>query len=115
MNITDLKVYTPAKDFEASKRFYSDLGFQLEEAWGGNVDCTLGGASFRLQDFYVKDWADNFMMRFEVDDVHTWYEHAKNVIETGKHDARIAEPEMNGDTTICHIWDPSGILLIFLC
>lgn len=57
MEITDLKVYAPAKDFEESKRFYTDLGFTLTEAWGGTFDCQLGAASFRLQDYYVKDWA----------------------------------------------------------
>jgi len=70
MEIIDLKVYTPAKDFEESKRFYRELGFTLTDAWGGTMDCELGGACFRLQNFYVKDWAENFMMRFDVDDVH---------------------------------------------
>ena len=35
LNITNLKPYVPAKDFELSKRFYSALGFTMCEAWGG--------------------------------------------------------------------------------
>jgi|GEM_PF-4264799 len=75
-SIDHLKVYTPAKDFELSKRFYAALGFELTKAWGGNVDCRLGGAEFRLQNYYVADWANNFMMQFCVDDARLWLEHA---------------------------------------
>ena len=114
LSINSLKVYTPAKDFEESKRFYAALGFQQKESWGGSIDCQLGGAEFRLQNYYVADWANNFMMQFWVDDVHAWYEHARNVIDEGKFNARVSEPELIGDTTICHVVDPSGILLIFI-
>ena len=115
MEIIDLKVYTPAKDFEESKRFFRELGFTLTDAWGGTMDCELGGASFRLQNFYVKDWAENFMMRFDVDDVHAWYDHVKKMVATGRYkDVRVGPPEKTGDTLILHVWDPSGILLIFI-
>ena len=50
-SIIDMLVYTPAEDFEMSKRFYNALGFELTEGWGGTMDCRLGGASFRLQDY----------------------------------------------------------------
>ena len=115
LTINELLIYTPAQDFEQSKRFYSELGFAMTEGWGGTMDCRLGGAAFRLQNYYVKDWAENFMMKFDVDDVRAWHEHAKNVIDNGDFgNARIAEPELIGDTLICHVWDPCGILLIFV-
>jgi catechol 2,3-dioxygenase-like lactoylglutathione lyase family enzyme len=41
-----LIVYTPAKDFALSKRFYTGLGFELTEGWGKTMDCRLGGAFF---------------------------------------------------------------------
>jgi hypothetical protein len=113
--IKELVVYTPAQDFEISKRFYDALGFELTEGWGGTMDCRLGGAVFRLQNYYVKDWAENFMMKLVVDDVEAWYLHAKKVIDDGSYSsARYAEPEMIGDTKIFHVWDPCGVLLIFI-
>jgi hypothetical protein len=113
--IIDLLIYTPAKDFEMSKRFYADLGFDMTEGWGGTMDCRLGGAAFRLQNYYVKDWAENFMMRFGVEDIPGWYEHAKRVIDNGNYaNARVSKPEMAGDTLIFHVWDPCGVLLIFV-
>ncbi|QQS33461.1 MAG: glyoxalase [Acidobacteriota bacterium] len=113
--INQLVVYTPAENFEVSKAFYAALGFTLTEGWGGTMDCQLGGATFRLQNYYVKDWAENFMMKFDVDDVDAWYSHGKQVLDANSYGhARIAEPEMIGDTKIMHIWDPCGVLLIFI-
>lgn len=114
-NINELVVYTPAKDFEVSKRFYAALGFQLTEGFGETMDCRLGGAVFRLQNYYVKDWAENFMMKFDVDDVDGWYAHVKGVLDRDTYGhAKVAEPEMVGDTKIMHVWDPCGVLLIFI-
>jgi hypothetical protein len=114
-SIRELVVYTPAEDFEISKSFYAALGFELTEGWGDTMDCRLGGAVFRLQNYYVKDWAENFMMKFDVDDVDAWYQHAKTVIDGGTYGhARYSEPEMIGDTKIFHVWDPCGVLLIFI-
>ncbi len=113
--IKELVVYTPSKDFEVSKSFYSALGFELTEGWGDTMDCRLGGAVFRLQNYYVKDWAENFMMKFDVDNVQVWYEKVKKVVDESSYgNARVAEPEMVGDTKIMHVWDPCGVLLIFI-
>jgi len=55
------------------------------------------------------------MMKFDVDDVQAWHEHAKRVIDDGSYsNARYDEPEIIGDTKICHVWDPCGVLLIFV-
>jgi hypothetical protein len=114
--IEELSVYTPAKDFELSKRFYAALGFTLTEGWGDTVDCRLGDAVFRLQNYYVKDWAENFMMKFSVKNIEGWHAHAKKVIDEGDFgDARISAIEtVGGDTKIFHVWDPCGVLLIFI-
>ncbi len=115
-SVKELLVYTPAEDFEVSKKFYAALGFTLTDGWGGTMDCRLGGAVFRLQNYFVKDWAENFMMKFDVDDVDAWHEHAKKVIHEGEFgNARYDKPEtVGGDTKIFHIWDPCGVLLIFI-
>ena len=60
--IRDLKPYVPARDFELSKRFYLALGFVMTPGWGGTADFELGGSRFRLQDYYVADWANNSMI-----------------------------------------------------
>jgi len=116
LEIKSMNVYVPAKDFELSKRFYAALGFTLTEAWGGNFDCRLGNSLFRLQNYYVEGWANNFMLQFQVDDANAWYEHAKAIIDDGEFgDARVMLPEaVTEDTIITHVVDPSGVLLIFI-
>lgn len=114
-SIKELVVYVPSQNFELSKSFYSALGFELTEGFGDTMDCRLGGAVFRLQNYYVKDWANNFMMKLDVEDVDAWYAHVKDVLDQGEYgSARMAEPEMVGDTKVLHVVDPSGVLLIFL-
>ena len=116
LDIKSMNVYVPAKDFDLSKRFYQALGFTLTEAWGGNVDCRLGNSLFRLQNYYVKDWANNFMLQFDVGDAQEWYDHVKPLIDSGEYgDARVMLPEaVAGDTIITHVVDPTGVLLIFI-
>ncbi len=79
------------------------------------MDCRLGGTVFRLQNYYVKDWAENFMMKFDVEDVDAWHAHAKSVIDAQTYGhARYDVPALIGDTKIFHVWDPCGVLLIFI-
>lgn len=113
--IRDLKAYVPAKDFELSKRFYSALGFAMSEGWGGTADFELGGSRFRLQNYYVADWANNFMMVMRVDDVDAWHRLATEVARDPDFAAiRVAEIEEVGGSRVLHVVDPSGVLLIFV-
>jgi len=115
LKIRDLKVYVPAKDFEQSQRFYTALGFKASEGWGGTVDFELDGNRFRLQNYYVKDWADNFMILMGVDDVEAWHQHVKQLADSGEFDnIRIKAPEPVGNSLVFHVVDPSGVLLIFV-
>lgn len=115
LEIRDLKAYVPAKDFEKSKRFYTALGFRASEGWGGTADFELNGNKFRLQNYYVKDWAENFMFVMGVDDVAAWHEHVKSIIDSGEFDnVGIQAPEIVDDSLVLHVVDPSGVLLIFV-
>ena len=115
LSINDLKVYVPAKDFEQSKRFFTALGFRMSEGWGGTGDFELNGNRFRLQDYYVKDWADNFMIVMGVDDAEAWHRLALEIANSGEFDGvRVQPPETVGDSLVLHVVDPSGVLLVFV-
>jgi hypothetical protein len=115
LQITDLKTYVPSQNFKESKQFYLELGFELTEAWGGNVDCKRDNAQFRLQNYYVKTWADNFTLQFGVKDARAWYEHVKPIVESGRYkNVRVSEPEEVEGDIITRVWDPCGVLLIFI-
>lgn len=115
LTIRDLKVYMPAKNFEQSKRFYAALGFTMSEGWGGTADFELNGHGFRLQDYYVKDWADNFMVVMGVDDIEAWHQRANEIASSGAFGrVKVKPPESVDDTRVLHVVDPSGVLLIFV-
>ena len=115
LSINNFKVYMPAKDFELSKRFYNALGFKLSPGWGGTADFELNGYWFRLQNYYVKDWAENFMVVINVDDAHAWYQHVQQIERSGEFtNLRIKPPEIVDDSVVLHVIDPSGVLLVFV-
>lgn len=115
LTIKDMKAYVPARDFALSKRFYTALGFSMSEGWGGTADFELGGHRFRLQDYYVRDWANNFMIVMGVDDVEAWHRRAKEIASSGEFGGvRVKAPEPVDDWLVLHVVDPSGVLLIFV-
>ena len=115
-SIVDCKPYVPAKNFAESQRFYEALRFTLTPGFGGTVDCRLGGMHFRLQDYFVPDWANNFMFAIGVPDVHAWYELAARLHATGAFPTmRIKPVEVASDgSLITHVVDPAGVLLVFI-
>lgn len=71
---TNIRAFIGSKDFEESKSFYKELGFEelpLEGMAYFKVNNQLG---FYLQQAYVKDWVDNSMLFVEVDDVEACQE-----------------------------------------
>jgi hypothetical protein len=115
MTILDCRPYVPCKDFAASQRFYRALGFTLTPGWGGTVDCELGAMQFRLQDYYVADWANNFMFSIGVDDPEAWYERGAALMASGDFpEFRVKPPEDVDGAIVVHVTDPTGVLLVFV-
>ena len=115
LTIKDFKVYMPAKNFELSKRFYTSLGFSQSEGWGGTADFELNGLKFRLQDYYVKDWAENWMVVIGVDDAEAWHKRAAEIEATGDFPGMGVKPLENvGNSVVLHVIDPTGVLLVFV-
>jgi catechol 2,3-dioxygenase-like lactoylglutathione lyase family enzyme len=73
MKSIEIKAFVPARDFDLSKRFYQDLGFEIVWSSEGLAYVRHGGSSFLLQKFYNKEHADNFMMHLLVEDVDAWW------------------------------------------
>ena len=69
----ELKTFIPSKDFEISKQFYKDLGFIQKSEGGGIANFSFGHISFLLQDYYVKEYAENIVLHFLVENVWDWH------------------------------------------
>lgn len=116
LKVKDIRVFVPAKNFEESLRFYEAIGFkkkwQREE---GLAELQIGKHRIWLQDYYVKEWAENFMISLEVADAAAWWRLVNDLIVRDKFESiRVKPPKKEpwGDT-ITYVWDPSGVLLHF--
>jgi len=72
--IVALRPFVPAKDFAQSKRFYQTLGFSVTMEDPPIAILKSGSFSFLLQDFYLKEMADNFQLQLMVRNVDAWWE-----------------------------------------
>ena len=110
---SDVRVFVPAKDFSISKAFYKALGWKLNWEDAELAEMEIADRRFLLQNYYKKEWADNFMIHVSIDDAQAWYELASSIIVTGKYlDAKVSPPAPQAyGALVSHLWDPSGVLL----
>jgi catechol 2,3-dioxygenase-like lactoylglutathione lyase family enzyme len=111
LRTVEVKAFVPAKNFEQSKRFYQDLGFTMASDAEGVAYFHLGESSFLLQDFYVKDLADNFMMHLLVEDVDAWWSKVQADGLASKYGVKVGPVELQPwRMRDFVIFDPSGVL-----
>jgi catechol 2,3-dioxygenase-like lactoylglutathione lyase family enzyme len=106
------KPFLPAKDFALSKAFYEALGFEkLLDSEVAIFSCGDSGG-FILQNFYVRDWAENFMMQLMVDDLDAWRTHIIGLDLPGHFG--VASPKAPAmqpwGLRIAYVVDPAGVL-----
>ena len=104
--------FVPAKDFAVSCRFYERLGFLPADDDPDVRYYGRGATGFLLQNFYVKKWADNFMMAMHVPDLDAWWAEVQEVIDSAEFPAvRAKAPRLEErGTRVMYLWDPSGVL-----
>lgn len=109
-----IRPFIGAKDFELSRKFYQDLGFQ-EVILGKNFSYfKTENIGFYLQDAYVKDWIDNSMIFMEVDSVERYYQELLALNLPSKYEGvRLIPIKTNDWGKECFLHDPSGILWHF--
>jgi catechol 2,3-dioxygenase-like lactoylglutathione lyase family enzyme len=109
-----IRPFIGAKDYELSRAFYRDLGF--EEIVLSHDMCLFktGLLGFYLQKAWVKDWIDNSMIFLEVDDVNRYWKELSALNLEGKYAGVRLTPVKNEDWgSECFLHDPSGILWHF--
>jgi hypothetical protein len=110
-SVISLRPFVPAKDFALSKRYYLDLGFSVAYEHPGIAGLALGSHEFLLQDYYVEEWAGNFMMQLLVRDVDGWWAFVQTLDLPGKYGVPPADPPKEDSVLkVSHLVDPSGVL-----
>jgi len=109
-----IRPFIGAKNFEISRMFYRDLGFQ-EQTLGDYMSVfKTENISFYLQDADVEDWLNNTMVFLEVDDVDRYWKELSALNLTDKYKGVKLTPICTDYWgRECFLHDPSGILWHF--
>jgi hypothetical protein len=111
-SVIDLKAFVPAKDPLVSRQFYSDLGFTQNWANDQIAEFQIGAFRFLLQNYYVKEYASNFMMSLLVEDADLWWKHINEIHLPEKYPGIMAKPPaiQPWGLRVLYLSDPSGVL-----
>jgi catechol 2,3-dioxygenase-like lactoylglutathione lyase family enzyme len=114
-SVTALRPFLPAKNFETSKRFYSDLGFRIEPRGNDLAELYLGGHTFLLSNYFVEAWATNCMMHVLVTDLAPWWAHIESLDLASRYGvASPRAPKLEPwGLRVAYLFDPSGVLWHF--
>lgn len=111
-NVLDLKTFVPAKDFAVARRFYADLGFT--ENWVDEkvAELQIGSYRFLLQNYYVQQFAENFMMHLMVEDADVWWHHVESAKLAEKYPGIMAKAPARQPwgLRVLYLSDPTGVL-----
>jgi hypothetical protein len=110
--VETMRPFVPAKDFDVSRRFYEDLGFDSRPLGDALIEMRLGRYSFLLQRYYVEQWAGNFVMHMLVSDVDLWWRHIAALDLGSRYAVRPpTAPKLEPwGLRVAYIVDPAGVL-----
>jgi catechol 2,3-dioxygenase-like lactoylglutathione lyase family enzyme len=109
-----IRPFVGATDFNLSRSFYRDLGFEEVVLSPDMSLFKTGNMGFYLQDAYVKDWIDNTMLFLEVDDVNRFWDELVALDLPGKYaNVRLTPVRVDYWGRECFVHDPSGVLWHF--
>ncbi len=110
-NSKSIRPFIGSKDFNLSRAFYKDLGFEETVLSPGMSVFKNGDLSFYLQNAYVKDWIDNTMIFLEVANVQSFWNDLQLLNLPAVYKGIKLSPIVKNDWgSECFIHDPSGVL-----
>ena len=109
-----IRPFIGAKNYEESRNFYRDLGFEESVLSPNMCYFDMDGFGFYLQNAYVKDWVDNTMIFMEVTDVKELWKKLTALNLPAKYETTRLVPirDLHWGRE-CFVHDPSGILWHF--
>lgn len=114
LKVKSIRPFIGAKDFQLSRNFYRDMGFEEIILMHNMSYFKTEGIGFYLQDAYVQDWIDNTMVFLEVDDAAGYWNQLVALDLTTKYENVRLIPLREYDWgRECFLHDPSGILWHF--
>jgi len=113
-NVRSIRPFIGSRDFEISRNFYRELGFEEVVISHDMSLFRAGNFGFYLQAYYVKDWVDNTMLFLEVDDADRYYDELMLLDLPSKYNGvRLVPVRTESWGKECFLHDPAGILWHF--
>lgn len=112
--LKSIRPFIGALNFEVSRNFYRDLGFE-EAVLEPKLSLFIWqGTGFYLQDYYSKEWVDNTMIFMEVVNTDEFWKELLSLRLTDTYENVRLTPVRTMDWgKECFVHDPSGILWHF--
>ncbi len=110
--VLSLRPFVPARDYDASCRFYEAVGFRATHRDESVTILKLGGCSFILQNFYNQEMAENLMVQLMLRDADAWWaqlDPARLMADFGVREPRAPAVQPWG-LKVGFLFDPSGVL-----
>jgi len=112
--IKSIRPFVGAKNFEESRAFYRDLGFEETVLEHNFSVFKKDDIAFYLQDYYAKEWIENTMIFIEVEDTEEYYLELSALNLPQKYPSAKLSPVKTMDWgKECFLHDTSGILWHF--
>lgn len=108
-----IRPFIGAKDFNVSRNFYKDLGFEETILDAKMSVFKTGDLAFYLQDYYDKNWIENTMIFLEVEDADRYYRELSALKLTEKYGVKLTSVRNEEWGSECFLHDPSGVLWHF--
>lgn len=114
LEINSLRPFIGAKDYDISRAFYNDLGFEEVVISHDLSLFTTDKFSFYLQNYYQKDWIENTMLFLEVKDVNLTFQNLQASALGKKYEGvKLIPIRKESWGAECFMLDPSGVLIHF--
>ena len=115
MKFISLQPFVPSgKEFEKSKQLFQALGFKIDWDGGDYIGFQRDGCKFILQNFYAKDFAENFMITVNVESVDEFYKEVKEKKLEEKFGIKIGVPSNQPYGREVNIIDIAGVCWHFV-
>ena len=115
MKFMSLQPFVPSgKEFQKSKELFVALGFKINWEGAGYVGFQRDNCKFILQDFYAKDFAENFMITVNVDSADEFYQEVKEKQLPEKFAIKLGEPSNQPYGREVNIIDIAGVCWHFV-
>jgi hypothetical protein len=107
-----LRPFVPARDFAQSKKFYRALGFSLTHEDSQIAILKLESFSFILQNYYVKEFAENCMVQLLVRDVDACWARVDGEALVAEFAVKLPRPPaiQSWGMKVGFLFDPSDVL-----